>query len=130
MLENFLYIILTVLGFFLVLRVYVWIHSLLKKGKKIETVNGEIGAKINTGKKLLFYFYSPSCGACRPMTPVIDKLQKESEDVYKINVTKDLSLSKTFGIMGTPATVMVEKQRIQKYILGVRSEQFLRNLIQ
>jgi thioredoxin 1 len=124
-----MYIALGIIGFFVVLRLYVWVLSYLKKGKKIGSVSGSLGAKINTGKKLFFYFYSPHCGACRTMTPIIEKLQNKHNDVYMINVTKDLNMGKAFGIMGTPATVLVEKQRIQKYILGSRSEKYLNDLV-
>ena len=63
------------------------------------------------------------------MTPIIEKLQREHNDIYMINVAEDLNLGKAFGIMGTPATVLVENQRIQKYILGARSEQYLINFV-
>jgi thioredoxin 1 len=70
--EVVLYIILTIVGFFIVLQSFIWLSSILKKGKSAPELGGEIGTKMEAGKKLLFYFYSPSCGACRTMTPVVD----------------------------------------------------------
>ena len=127
--ESFLYIILAIVGFFLFMQLFVRISTFLKKGKELTGIDGELGKKINSGEKLLVYFFSPSCGACRPVTPVIDKMKKENENIYKIDVSKNPEISNGFGIMGTPATVVVENRKISQYILGARTESFIRKLI-
>ena len=127
--EALLYLILAVVGFFVLMQLIVRLSGYFKRGKTLPDLKGELGHKINSGKKVLVYFYSPSCGACRPMTPVIDRLRKENKNVFKINVMKDTDLGRTFGIMGTPATVVVQDKKIDKYILGAKNEQFLRGLI-
>ena len=124
-----LYIVLAIVGFFIIMNLYVRLNGLLKKGKKVPEFDGEIGSKVKAGKKLLLYFYSPSCGACRPMTPVIDEIRKKNNDVYKIDLSKDMKLGRIFGIMGTPATVLVENKKINKFILGARSANFIKKLI-
>lgn len=100
----------------------------MKKGKKIPSFSGEIGKKIQKGDKLLLYFYTPTCGACKSMTPVIDEMMKEENNIYKINLTRDYDIGKIFGVMGTPATIVVNDSKIDQYILGARSERFLKNL--
>ncbi len=129
MVNVFLYIILAIVGFFVFMQLFVWISGLLKKGRKIENVKGELGRKIQSGNRLLVYFYSPSCGACRAMTPVIDKMKKEFGNIFSINLAKDMETARVFGVMGTPATVIVNQGRIQKFVLGARSEKFLREII-
>ena len=130
MLESILYIVLAIIGFFVFVQVYFFINSYLKKGKKIEAFGGEIGKKVSSGKKLLLYFYSPTCGPCKAMTPVIDKMSKENKDIHKINLSRDMTIGRIFGVMGTPATVVVENSRIKKYVLGARPESYLRGLIE
>ena len=127
--ETILYIVLIIVGFFVVLNLFVWISGFLKKGKKIESFGGELGNRIKAGNKLLVYFYSPGCSACKPMTPVIDRMKQNNKDVFKINVARDMDIARKFGVMGTPATVLVENSKISKYILGARNEQFLRGLM-
>ena len=100
----------------------------MKTGKKIGPFSGEISERIQKGEKLLLYFYTPSCGACKSMTPVIDEMKKEKNNVYKINLTRDYNIGKIFGVMGTPATILVKDSKIDQYILGARSERFLRTL--
>lgn len=129
MLETLFYIVLAIIGFFLFVQIYFVVNSYLKKGKKIENFDGEIGRKVQKGNKLLLYFYTPACGACKAMTPVVDKMSQENKDVHKVNLAKDMQLAKVFGVMGTPATVLVEDTKIKRYILGARSESFLRELI-
>lgn len=127
--ESFLYIIVAIVGFILFMQIFVRISTYLKKGKEISGIGGELGKKINAGEKLLVYFFSPSCGACRPVTPVIEKIKKENSNVYKIDVSQKPEISRGFGVMGTPATVVVENRKISQYILGARTESFLRKLI-
>ena len=52
------------------------------------------------------------------------KVEKK-DNVYKINLVKDNNIGKIFGIMGTPATIVVNESKIDQYILGARSKQFL-----
>jgi len=128
-LESFLYIILAFVGFIIFMQVFVRISTYFKKGKELTDISGELGKKINTGEKLLVYFFSPSCGACRPVTPIIDNMKKEKSNVYKIDVSQKPEISRGFGVMGTPATIVVENKKISQYILGAKTESFIRKLI-
>jgi thioredoxin 1 len=129
MIESILYIVLAIVGFFVFVQVFFFVQGLLKKGKTIEKFDGEIGNKVSSGRKLLLYFYSPGCAACKSMTPVVDKLREQNKDVHKIDLSRDMQLARIFGIMGTPATVLVENSKIQKFVLGAKPESYLLNLI-
>ncbi len=63
------------------------------------------------------------------MTPVVEKIRQENKDVHSIDLSKEMHMANIFGVMGTPATVLVSGNRIQKYVLGARSEKFIRDLI-
>jgi len=126
--DSFILVIAIVLGFFVVMRLFVWVNGRIKMGKEIPPFKGEIGERIRKGDKLLIYFYTPSCGACKSMTPVIDEMKKEKDNIYKINLSRDYDIGKIFGVMGTPATILVNESKIDQYILGARSAKFLQNL--
>jgi thioredoxin 1 len=128
--ETILYIVLAIAGLFVVMQLYIRLSALFKKGKVINGVKGKLGKDIQSGRKLLVYFYTNSCAACKPMTPVIDRLKKEFKNIHKINLTTDMDIGRAFGVMGTPATILVEEQKIKSFNLGARTESFLRNLIQ
>ena len=127
--ESFLYIVLAVVGFILFMQIFVRLTTYFKKGKEITGIGGELGKKIKAGEKLLVYFFTPTCGACRPMTPIIDEMKKEHSNVYKIDASQKPDISRGFGVMGTPATIVVEDKKISQYILGAKTETFIRKLI-
>jgi thioredoxin 1 len=126
--DSIILVVLVVVGFFVLMRLLAWLNGKIKMGKKIPPFSGEIGERIQKGDKLLLYFYTSSCGACNTMTPVVDEMMKEKNNVYKINLTKDYNIGKKFGVMGTPATVVVNESKIIQFILGARSKKFLVNL--
>jgi thioredoxin 1 len=125
-----LYVVFAIVGFFVFLRLLAGFNGRMKKGKVIEPFSGEISRKIQSGEKLLLYFYSPSCGACKAMTPVIDEMKRGNKNIYKINLAKESErkIGQIFGVMGTPATVLVENSKIAQFILGAKSKNFLTSL--
>jgi thioredoxin 1 len=56
---------------------------------------------------------TPSCGACRTQTPIIDTLSKSHRGVFKINVTDDINTARALGVMATPTTVLIKDEVIQ-----------------
>ena len=81
-------------------------------------------------KRLLVYFWSPSCGMCRGMTPVIDKLAAERGDVLKVNTAESLDLAKHFGVMATPSLALVEQGVLKRLVVGAKSEPQIRALLE
>ncbi len=128
--DNVLYIVLGLIGLFLVAQLYARFSAYSKKGKLMEDVPGILGKEINTGKKLLIYFYTNSCSACKSMTPVIDRLMKEFENIRKVNLATDMEAGKKFGIMGTPSTVLVENRKIKSFLMGVKSYSQLKSMLE
>ena len=128
--ESILYNVLAIVGLFIVMQLYIRLSSVFKKGKLIKGVKGKLGSEVLSGRKLLVYFYTNSCAACKPMTPVVDRLKKEFKNIHKVNLATDMDIGRAFGVMGTPATILVEDQKIKSFNLGTRTEAFLRNLVQ
>lgn len=90
----------------------------LKKGKAAPELSGSYGKAVKNNKTSLFYFYSPSCGACRSMTPLVENYTKNSSRCFKVDVSKDMEIARAFGVMGTPSTVLVENGLITEFIVG------------
>ena len=63
------------------------------------------------------------------MTPVIDELRKEFSNLFKVNLARDMDIGRNFGVMGTPALVLVEDRKIKSYILGARNRHFIEKLL-
>jgi thioredoxin-like negative regulator of GroEL len=79
--------------------------------------------------RLLVYFWSPTCGMCRTMTPVIDALARERQDIVKVNLQEAAPLARRFGVMATSALVLVRDGRIEQILLGARSKAQIRTLL-
>ena len=70
---------------------------------------------------IMLYFFSPACGPCRAMTPVIDELAQRHGNVIAVDVMQSSELAGRFGVMGTPTTVLVRDGKIQKMLMGKQS---------
>jgi thioredoxin 1 len=81
-------------------------------------------------QRLMVYFWSPTCGMCRGMTPIIDKLAAERGDVLKVNAAESVALAKHFGVMATPSLALVEQGVVKKLVVGARSEPQIRVLLE
>jgi thioredoxin 1 len=92
-------------------------------------VSGPVGKAIQRGDRVLLYFFSPGCGACRPMTPMIEKISKSRKNVFPIDISRDMTIARKFGVMGTPSTVLVETGKISEFLVGPQPEEKLRSLI-
>lgn len=70
-------------------------------------------------EKVLVDFYATWCGPCQLISPIIEEIAKESENikVIKIDVDKFPELSRKYGIMSIP-TLMVfsEGKEVKKHI--------------
>jgi len=103
--------------------------SRLKKGKPAPELSGNFKDAMRNNEKVLFYFFSPSCGACRTMTPIIKEYEQKNKNYFSIDLSKDFETARKFGIMATPSTVIVEKGTIKEFLLGPQSKAKLETIM-
>ncbi len=79
---------------------------------------------VNSEKKVLLDFWSPRCGPCRMVLPLVSEIAKERSDikVAKINVDENPELASQFSIMTIPTLMVMEKGRILNQAVGLRSK--------
>ncbi len=87
-------------------------------GAKVPALPGALGHEVSRHDRALLYFFSPSCAACRTLTPGIRELQKKNDGVFAIDVTKELDLARALNVMATPSTVEVQAGVVTGYHLG------------
>ena len=65
---------------------------------------------LNSEKPVLVDFYADWCGPCKMLSPVIDKLAEELEDVKvcKVNVDTEPTISIEYNIMSIPTLLVFE----------------------
>ena len=115
----FIYTILGVVGIFLLLQLLVKLRGWQKRGKAAPDVGGPLGKAIKNGTKLIAYFYSPTCRACRTQEKYLPQADKKANTVFRINAAKETKTAAAFGVMGTPTTIIIENGIIKKYFVGI-----------
>lgn len=99
-------------------------------GQPVPEVNGAVTEALGRRGKALLYFFSPNCGPCRAMTPVIDRLAQEQDNVFKFDVTRDSDAARAFQVMATPTIVFISRNGIESVHLGALTEKALRRLLE
>ena len=76
----------------------------------------------NSEKPLLLDFYAEWCGPCRMLSPVIDKIAEEREDIIvaKINVDENPQLASEFGVISIPTLVVMKNGEVVNKSSGAR----------
>ena len=80
-------------------------------------------------------FWSPSCGPCRMLAPIMEKVMVDYPSVKLIDINTDEDISNgrvnidKYGIRSIPAVFIEKDGEIVEKFLGVKTEQEIRNLI-
>lgn len=95
------------------------------KSINISLFSDEVQNLLKSNKSIL-YFYTPTCGACKPQAPIIDKLKKDIELVGKIDLSEYKSVAYEFGILGTPTTIIMKGNIVSEVFVGLQKYDFLK----
>lgn len=121
-----IYVILLIFGFFTLL--FAFQFYLIQKSKKmsgriidIEKIRPDLKEYFYKDK-LIVYFYSPNCNACRYQTPIINNLKQNNFNTLSIDVSRDLQLARIFGVMGTPSIAIMKGNLIKEFYVGYQDE--------
>ena len=69
-------------------------------------------------------FYAPWCAPCRMVSPILEEIAEENEDitVYKIDVDKNPELSMQFMVTSIPTLVLMNNGAPVNTLIGLRSK--------
>lgn len=75
---------------------------------------------LNSKTPVLVDFWSPTCGPCLRIAPVIEELSEEVSDVRfaKVNVGEAPNLAEEYGIMSIPTLVLIKNGKEEKRTIG------------
>ncbi|MBN2525647.1 MAG: thioredoxin family protein [Deltaproteobacteria bacterium] len=122
---GFIYVVAGIIAGFVVLmlgmRFFIQFKSSAMKGRSAPELAGKPGKILKRHPAALFYFYSPSCGACASMTPAVKKLALQTENVVAVDISKDMDTARKFGVMATPTLVVVREGIIKEILIGPQS---------
>lgn len=88
----------------------------------------ELEELMRSKKTALIDFFAEWCGPCRMVSPIIDEIADERDDisVYKVNVDEAPELAESFGIVSIPTLVVIKNGTLANKSIGaIPKEQIL-----
>ncbi len=98
---------------------------------KVTEINKKELDEIIKQDKVVLDCYAPWCGPCRMISPIIDELAQELDQIkfYKTNIDNNSDIAMQYNIMSIPTILIFDKGTLKEQIVGLRSKKELKNLI-
>ena len=79
---------------------------------------------LKSEKPVLVDFYADWCGPCQMLSPIVDEVAEERDDIKvgKINVDEQMELAQKYGVMTIPTLLVIKN--------GENCEQAYRCIVQ
>ncbi|MFP3253821.1 MAG: thioredoxin family protein [Hydrogenobaculum sp.] len=120
--------IITLIIIFLILFLAFIISLRLLAFYKMKKLKGATLNEFKNEKRLILYFYSENCGACKVMAPIIDSIKEVKVKKIDVFSKEGAKLVQELGIMGTPTTVLIEKGNVLNAFIGVKKKEDILNM--
>ena len=98
---------------------------------KLIVNNENIASLLDSKKTVLLDFYADWCGPCRMVSPIIDEIAKERQDVLvaKINVESNADLADEYKVYSIPTLVVLKNGKVVKRVSGARPKAGILDLL-
>ena len=99
----------------------------------VKEINGlnELKEVVNNNKKVLVDIWAVWCGPCKMLSPIVDKVALDIEDVnfYKINIDEADLVSEKYQIVSIPTILYFENGELKNTSIGFKTKDELKEMI-
>ena len=98
----------------------------------VREINAEEYAEIvNSSSPVVIDFHATWCGPCKVLSPILEELNKEIEDVefVKLDVDQHPQIAGQNQVMGVPTVVILKDGEVKDRFVGVQPKEVIKEKI-
>lgn len=84
---------------------------------------------LNSEKTTIVDFYADWCGPCKMMSPIIDEIAEENNNIKvgKLNVDEAQNIAVSYNVMSIPTIIIFKNGKENKRFVGVTNKENILN---
>ena len=99
----------------------------------VKEVNGlnELDVLVKNNNKVLIDLYATWCGPCRMLSPIVDKVSEDCNDVLvlKTDIDENPDIANEFGVEAIPTLLIFENGKLKNKNVGFIPEAKIKELL-
>lgn len=97
----------------------------------VREINTEEFREVIKDGKVVVDFFATWCGPCKMLSPVMDNISNDLQDIkfFKVDVDKNEDIAREYGIMSIPTIIIFNNGEIVNTLVGLRSKDELLEVI-